>query len=157
MREPPRLGAVAQRRSATNNAFAISNAQIAGARARAPAEIKSKTPAVNAVASSSKHHATVTESSSTNRLAATFINHSLIGPLFTPFRTSRMPRTGTRDRSPPNGVTGSRRILRAWIGATFCLHSLDEFWRLTLLWPSDVHRSMCQVSDRDALIAATHS
>jgi hypothetical protein len=31
------------------------------------------------------------------------------------------------------------------LGATFCLHSSAEFWRLTLLWPSDVHRSMCQI------------
>src|SRR6266496_4871528 len=62
------------RRSATNKAFATSSGQMPGATASAPAARRSKIPSVNDADSSSKHHATVTEASSTNCLAAAFIN-----------------------------------------------------------------------------------
>ena len=37
------------------------------------------------------------------------------------------------------------RFFGPGLRVTFCLHSPDEFWRLTLLSPSDAHRSMCQI------------
>ena len=43
-------------------------------------------------------------------------------------------------------VTGSKvRSFGLGLMATFCLHSPGEFWRSTLLWSSDAHRSMCQI------------
>jgi hypothetical protein len=36
-------------------------------------------------------------------------------------------------------------ILRAGSMVMFYLHSPGEFWRSIPLWPSDAHRSMCQI------------
>jgi len=58
------------RRSRTSKALATSNGQIAGVIASAPFASESRSASVRVVPSSGKHHASVTEASSTNRLVA---------------------------------------------------------------------------------------
>src|ERR1700683_5455739 len=82
------------RRSAISNALATSTGQMAGTRASAPAESRSRTVSVNLVASSSKHQATATDASSTKRLvAAAFINELAYGK-FSQSRARAQPPDG---------------------------------------------------------------
>jgi hypothetical protein len=58
------------RRSPTSKAFATSNGQIAGVIASVPFASESRIASARVVPSSGKHHGSVTEASSTNRLVA---------------------------------------------------------------------------------------
>src|SRR5216684_3892548 len=106
------------RRSATSNAFEISQGQIEGTRASAPAEIKSSTPSVNFVASSSKHQATATDASSTNRLVpAAFIDQLAYRDFAQSRPFSQLPNAFDQTASVLLPAVVRRNQLRHWNAA----------------------------------------